>query len=264
MNNKKVGIVGHGYVGKAFERYFQDNFEVIWYDPFQEGGATEEQINDCDLAVVCVPTNMNPDGSCDTSIVEDVMSWLDTPLIIIKSAVKPGTVDSFKRDNICVSPEYVGEGKYFVPQWKYPHPTDIKSHDFFVIGGKEPARSKIVDFFLRVSGPSLKIVKMSALEAEIVKYTENAWGAMKVTFANEIYEICEAFGADFQTVREGWVADGRVERMHTMVIADKRGYKSKCFDKDIPALIRSAENVGYDPKLLKQVVDSNRNFLSKN
>lgn len=262
--SKKVGICGWGYVGKAFERYFKDNFEVMWYDPFIEGGATKEEINSCDLVIVCVPTNMREDGSCDTSIVEDVMSWLKAPLILIKSAVKPKTTDSFNRDEICVSPEYVGEGKYFVPEWKYPHPTNIKSHDFLVIGGKEPARSKIVDFFLKVSGPTLRVVKMTALEAEIVKYTENAWGATKVTFANEIYEICKAFGADYQTVREGWVADSRVERMHTMVIEDKRGYKSKCFDKDIPALIHCATEQGYNPKLLKQVVISNEYFKTKN
>lgn len=262
--NKRVAIVGYGYVGKAFERYFKDHFQVIWFDPFLEGSADEEEINACDLAIVCVPTNMSPDGSCDTSIVRDVMKWLNTPLILIKSAIEPGTVDSLNHDNVCVSPEYVGEGNYFVQFWKYPHPTDVKLHDFFVIGGKEPTRAKIVDFFLAVSGPSLKIIKMSALEAEIVKYTENAWGAMKVTFANEIFEICKALGADYQTVREGWVADGRVERMHTMVIEGKRGYKSKCFDKDIPAFIKTAETVGYDAKILKQVVDSNEDFKAKN
>lgn len=275
MSDKKVAIIGYGYLGKAFERFFKDHYETIWYDPFVQGSATKEEINECDLAVIAVPTNPKEDGSCDTSIVEESVSWLKTPLILIKSAVSPLTthrlhtqkISSVSKGDgfigICVSPEYMGESTYFTPYWKYPHPTDGKMHDFFVIGGEEPAATMITDYVLKVVGPDAKIIKMTSTEAEIVKYMENSWGATKVTFSNEFYEICKAFGADYQKVREGFLADSRVERMHTMVLPDKRGFGGKCFPKDVLAITRAVEKAPfpYEAKLLKQVLRSNADFV---
>lgn len=270
MNRKKVGVIGYGYLGKAFTRFFEDHYDVVWYDPFVEGSCTKEDINTCDLAVVCVPTNMREDGSCDLTAIESTFEWLRTPLVVIKSAVPPGTTERLNtqyrnwQDHICVSPEYMGESKYFTPFWKYPHPTDGKMHDFLVVGGPEPVTTKVVEYFLKVMGPAVKIIKMSAVEAEIVKYMENSWGATKVTFSNEFYEICKVFGADFQQVREGFLADGRVERMHTMVLGGSRGFGGKCFPKDVSAIIHASAAAGYTPELLKQVLHSNEVFVDKN
>lgn len=260
----KIAIIGYGYVGKAYYNFFQSDHDVIFYDPIFDG-APQSEINTCELSIVCVPTPMQDNGDCDTSIVQSTLQWLKTPLVLVKSTIPPGTTESFIRkygSRIAFSPEYIGEGKYFVPFWKYPHPTEPKSHEFLIIGGYEPFRSRIVDILLSVMGPSTKVIKMSPTEAEIVKYMENTWGGTKVTFANEFYEICKAFGADYQTVREGFVADGRVERMHTMVRADARGFGGKCFPKDINAIVKASENAGYEPMLIKQVLESNKRFTA--
>jgi len=266
---KTVGIIGYGYLGRAFARFFDQHYIVRAYDPYatvdEHLKASRDQINECDMAVICVPTPMKEDGACDTSIVEDVASWLTVPLVCIKSAVRPGTSDKLNAQygqRFCPSPEYMGESKYFTPYWKYPHPQDGRMHDFFVIGGPEPTATAITDFFLAVLGPNAKVIKMSAIEAELVKYMENSWGATKVTFMNEYYEICKAFGADFHKVREGFLADSRVERMHTMVLPDKRGFGGKCFPKDVTAMTVAATESGYEPKLLKQVLASNAEFVS--
>ena len=267
MSRKRVGIVGYGYVGKVFERFFKTNFDVVIYDIAYPEYQDLEKINECDLAVFCLPTISNPDGSCDTSIVEKMAELVKTPLILIKSAIVPGTTDRINTkigNRACVSPEYAGEGSYFTPFWKYPSPTDSTSHGFFILGGPEPAATAITEFVLKVMGPDTKVLKMSAVEAEITKYIENSWGATKVTFANEFYEICNAFGADFQKVREGWVADPRVERMHTMVLSDKRGFGGKCFPKDVAAILHASSVAGYRPKLLEQVLHSNEEFIQKN
>lgn len=266
MNRKKVGIVGYGYVGKVFERFFKEIFIVEIYDPSYPNCCDLDKINQCDMAVFCLPTIQNEDGSCDTSVIEKMAAQITTPLVLIKSAVVPGTTDKLNDlygNRFCVSPEYAGESKYFMPFWKYPHPTDSTSHGFFVIGGPEPAATKITEYVLKVMGPDTITHKMSAVEAEIVKYMENSWGATKVTFANEYYEICKVFGADFQKVREGWCADGRVERMHTMVLSDKRGFGGKCFPKDIAAIVTESTKQGYEPTLLKQVIKSNEVFYKK-
>lgn len=264
--NKKVAVLGYGYVGKVFERFFKTNFEVVLYDPPQ-GLNDLEAVNECELAVFCLPTISNKDGSCDLSIIEEMASKVTCPLVLIKSAVVPGTTDKLNNlygDRFAVSPEYAGEGKYFTPMWKYPHPTDSTSHGFFVVGGPEPATSKITEYVLKVMGPDTKVHKMAAVEAEIVKYMENSWGATKVTFANEFYEICKAFGADYQKVREGWTADPRVERMHTMVLSDKRGFGGKCFPKDVAAILHASAQQGYKANLLQQVLHSNEEFINKN
>lgn len=273
----KIAIIGNGYLGKAFARMFQDAYDVYIYDKYptrvEEGVkatlASREQCNTCQLAIICVPTPMKDDGTSDTSAVYEACEWVRTPLVLIKSAVIPGTADDITKRHApvgirpCVSPEYMGESKYFVPFWKYPHPTDGRMHDFFVIGGPDPEAGRIVDIFTTVLGPECRVIKMQAIEAEIVKYMENSWGATKVTFSNEFFEICQAFGADFQKVREGFLADGRVERMHTMVLPHARGFGGKCFPKDVSAIYHASTNAGYEPTLLKQVLASNEGFVKK-
>jgi UDPglucose 6-dehydrogenase len=105
--------------------------------------------------------------------------------------------------------------------------------------------------------PDIDIQLTSAIEAEITKLMENTWGAMKVTFANTIYDICEEYGANYTKVLQAWGADGRVEKMHMRVIPHKRGWKSKCYDKDVPAL-GSLDKSGFINKL----VEANQGHLN--
>ena len=104
----KIAIVGMGYVGKAMDRFFSRCYETVPYDQ-PLGVGLRRDVNECDCAVVCVPTPQAPDGSCDTSIVEEVVGWIETPLVIIKSTVSPGTTDllacTFHKPLI-FSPEY--------------------------------------------------------------------------------------------------------------------------------------------------------------
>ena len=100
---------------------------------------------------------------------------------------------------------------------------------------------------------------VSALEAEICKLMENAWGAQKVTFANVMYDICESLGANYTKVLQAWGSDGRTEKMHMRVMPHKRGWKSKCYDKDIPALAMLDES-GW----LKKLVEINERHLGQN
>ena len=86
----KIAIVGMGYVGKSMLKIFPD---AIQYDT---STGTKEEVNSADMVIVCVPTPSNEDGSCNTSVIEECVSWI-TPLILIKSAVEPGTTDKLKK-----------------------------------------------------------------------------------------------------------------------------------------------------------------------
>lgn len=270
MKNK-VAIIGYGYVGKAVTRFFQDHYNVVVYDPFlDEVAGTKSEVNKCDLAVLCVPTEMREDGSVNLDAVYETFEWLDVPLILIKSTVPPGTTDELIEKtgrNIVFSPEHIGEGKYETQWWidrSYPHPTDMKKHKVFIFGGSPENTNKILQFFYRVTGPEPRYMQTDARTAELTKYMQNAWGAMKVTFCNEFKEIADTVGSDYTQARELLVLAGIIEPMHTVVFENKRGFGGKCLPKDLNGIVKRSENSGYEPKLLKQVLESNKEFNKKN
>lgn len=258
---KKVGIVGYGHVGKAMHKIFPDAIIYDSYDP--DYNDTQEQINkECGLAIICVPTNALEDGGCDISIVKSSVAWLETPLILVKSTVEPGTTDSLKtryKKRICMSPEYFGESKYWVPEsWT------IRGWPFLIVGGDDKDVTEIFDYFIPMLGPTKSYFKCGALEAELIKYMENSYLATKVTFTNEMYKICQVFGADWYKVWEGWALDPRVEKSHSAVFPEDKGFAGKCLPKDVSAIVRAAQKAGYEPEFLKEVLSTNAKFRVMN
>src|SRR3989442_288799 len=128
----KVAIVGAGAVGTGIARMFGN---VALYDEPKRVG-TRAEVNAADVAFACVPTPSGADGACDTSIVEEVMSWLSTPLIILRSTVSVGTtrrlVESYRKD-IVFQPEY---GPAATPD----HPfNDLRKVRWIILGGERRA-----------------------------------------------------------------------------------------------------------------------------
>jgi UDPglucose 6-dehydrogenase len=268
---KKIAIVGFGFVGKGMYRLFEKQVAAV-YDPFSKDiptslGTTKAAVNDCDMAIICVPTAESKDGACDTSLVEESVAWLKTPLIVIKSTVPPGTTDKLVKKtgkNIIFSPEFIGESSYYTPPWKYPDPQEVKMHTWQIFGGAKDITQKVYDIFIRIMGPHVYYAQTDAKTAEMVKYLENSWGAMKVIFFNEWFDICKTHGVDYREVRELWALDPRTEKMHTAVFVDKRGFGGKCFPKDVSAIIKATEDLGYEPKMMKMVKKRNAEFSKLN
>lgn len=261
---RKIALVGCGYLGNAYSKFFDNPY--IYDEP--KGIGTREGVNNCDFSLVAVPTNGKESGALDMSIIEDIMTWLDTPLILIKSALMPGTVEALKykypNKHICVSVEMLGEGKYFTPYWKYPHQTDPSTHNFLIIGGEKQDAELCAGFLWNKMSPDINIHLVSSVEAEICKLMENTWGAMKVTFANTIYDICQKWGVSYINVLQAWGSDGRTEKMHMRVIKGKRGWKSKCYDKDIPALAKVGRDNGVNVDLIDAIISANKEHLEEN
>ncbi len=99
---------------------------------------------------------------------------------------------------------------------------------FVIIGGEQDARRWFIDQMLLVLGPTKTYFQCKGLETELINYAENAFFATKITFVNEYRRVCEAFGADWHSVREDWLLDPRVERMHTAAFEGNRGFAGKC------------------------------------
>jgi nucleotide sugar dehydrogenase len=272
MSNKKILVVGYGYVGKAMVDMLREHYDVLVYDPTYSGANNFENVSfmseiadakDCVLGVICVPTPQKDDNSCDTSLVKKAVKEINAPVILLKSTVSPGTTERLKKETgkrIVFSPEYVGESKYYNPYFN----NDMKAVPFLILGGAEEDGNYILDLFLPILGPTKQYFKTAALNAEVTKYMENTFFATKITFVNEMYEICKAFGADWYDVREGWLLDPRVERMHTAVFPEKRGFSGKCLPKDTSALVEASKKAGYLPKFLEQMIESNKEFKEKN
>jgi UDPglucose 6-dehydrogenase len=258
--NKKIGIIGLGYVGKAFYRFFGSHYQTTAYDSDHDVLYYDKaQVSDVDVAVICVPTPSRPDRRCDTSIVEEVIDWCKAELIIIKSTIEPGTtenlIEKYKK-RIVFSPEYCGESSYWSP---YPWDREIKECPFFIFGGRPKDTAEAVNLYLPICGPVKKYVQTGATEAEMAKYMENSFFATKIAFVYEIAQICKRTGVDYNTVREIWLNDPRINPMHTAVFENNiKPFGGKCLPKDLNALIAYAEEVlGYQAGLLKEVMASN-------
>jgi UDPglucose 6-dehydrogenase len=254
----KIGIVGYGVVGKAQSEFWgKDN--CIIHDPSQ-GFKNRALINkECDIAFVCVPTPMKEDGSCDLSIVEESVKWLETPIIVIRSTVVPGTcarltvenrMDGDKEKNIVFEPEYLGETIH--------HPyLDLRKRPFVILGGMPGPTRALIMYMQKFMHPDTKFFQTDWNTAELVKYMENSWLATKVTFCNEFYEIASIIGVDYNELRELWLADERINRSHTFVYPDKRGFSGKCLPKDLNAIVTKLGELGYEAKFIKDVLENN-------
>jgi nucleotide sugar dehydrogenase len=269
---KKIAIIGsEGYVGSAFKRMVQDKYEVVLFDPaLGEESATKEECNQADLGVICVPTLMDKSKEfpfpCDTSIVEDCVSWLETPVILIKSTIAPGTTDRLKekyKKRICMSPEYAGESTYFLPPG-YDYFDNMKKTPWNVIGGADKDVNYIFDLLIPILGPKKEYHICTAKEAEVIKYMENTYFGVKITFAQEMYNICKVMDVNWYRVWTGWALDNRVDKMHTAVFPEGRGFAGKCLPKDLNALVRASIDAGYEPKMLKSMLESNREIRKEN
>lgn len=247
----RVGIVGFGHVGQAMQKLFPD--AIIYDEPKNIGN--RGQINDCDVAFICVPTPMGENGICDTSIVEAVLSWIETANIVIRSTVPVGFTQTWQSKknccNILFQPEYYGETGN--------HPfSELKSRAWITLGGDKGRFDKTIQAYQTVYTSDVYINLVDSKTAELAKYMENCFLAAKVTFCNEFYDIARQFEVDYHSLRETWLLDSRIGRSHTFVYEDDRGFGGSCLPKDIAAIIHQAENAGADVTLLKSIQEKNK------
>ena len=245
----KLGIVGYGVVGKALAKVFRSasgNSDLVIYDKFAKGmnnPRRRTELQRCDLVFIAVPTPEGPDGNCDLTAIEEVVSWVK-PVMCIKSTVPPGTVDRLAGQHgkaICFSPEYVGETTWHTLK-------GIESHGFIIVGGERSACNLVIQAYQQFLGPLPRYLITDAKTAELCKYMENAFLATKVAFVNQFYDIAQGLSVDFNELRELWLADDRIGRSHTIVTAE-RGYRGRCLPKDMASIIRVARQAGGAPLL---------------
>ena len=245
-----TAIVGYGAVGRGIHQLFPD---ARPHDP-PLGIGSRDEVNDCRFAFVCVPTPMSEDGSADTSIVEEAVGWIESDYIIIRSTVPVGTTDRLRHATgkaIVFQPEY---GPAETPD----HPfNDLRKVRWAILGGVREHTVAIADLYKTTFNADFVIQQTDAKTAELTKYMENTYLALKVTFCNEFYDIAASQGIDYNELRELWLLDPRIGRSHTFVLPHARGFGGRCLPKDLSAIIDSAKRNGVQPRLLEAVRDVN-------
>jgi UDPglucose 6-dehydrogenase len=255
MSKAAVGIIGCGVVGSSLVELFRPIGCQV-YDVGIEGLGTEDQrqrVNASDFAFVCVPTPIGAQGECDTSIVEEVVSWCTSKIIVIRSTIPPGTTARLRHQTgkrIVFQPEYIGE--------TVAHPLlDHQAQGFSVLGGPIEETRQAADLYKGLYHASHRFYFCSATCAELAKYMENAFYAVKVTFCNEFYDIASAFDVEYNELREMWLADPRISRDHTFVYPHARGFGGKCLPKDTSAILAASQQRGVPSPMLQAAMTAN-------
>jgi UDPglucose 6-dehydrogenase len=289
----KISVVGTGYVGLVAGTCFAESGnDVICVDidekkismlkrgktPIYEPGLEEllkKNINEkrlkfttdlestvkkTDIIFLALPTPQSEDGSADLQHVLSVAKLLGKfmngyKVIVNKSTVPVGTAfkvrDIVKKEtkyefDVVSNPEFLKEGAAV---------NDFLKPDRVVIGTSSEKAAKIMEDvygpFVRTGKP---ILFMDELSSELTKYAANSLLATKVTFMNEIANLCEIVGADVNNVRKGVGSD---ERIGPQFLFPGVGYGGSCFPKDIAALVKTSDNFGYNFRILKSVEEVN-------
>lgn len=250
---KKISVLGQGFVGGTLTKFFE-KLNPVAYDPFKGFKATHDDVNATDIAFVCVGTPMKEDKTCDTSQIEEVFSWLKVPIAVIKSTVPPGTCKRLQTKypdiKIVHNPEFLREQTAL---------DDMKNVNRTVLGGNKDVCLEVARVYQQIYNHDMIYVYTDTNTSELVKYATNAYLATKVTFCNELANVCNVYGVDYDILKEIWLLEPRITRTHT-IISEEKGFGGHCFPKDLNALIEYTEREGYNPKFLKSVWDSNCKF----
>lgn len=247
-------------VGGALQRYFLDQkFDVVGYDP-GKGMNDKDELNKTEIIFICVPTPFNTEkNNFDTVYLDEAFSVLTgNKIVVIKSTVLPGaTADYQKRfpqHKILFSPEFLTEATA---------DKDVREPNRQIVGYTEQSKD-VAEEVLKIlpRAPFEKII--TAEEAEMVKYYNNCFYALKVAYVNQIYDLCQKLGIDYNIVKDCAKPEPMMGTNHFEIFhKGYRGYGGKCLPKDVRALLRLAKDRGVDLSLLRQAEDYNNTLIKQ-
>lgn len=262
---KKIGVWGLGVVGgaiaKAFSLCGKMQNQVYTYD-IKDAGGNRSSMLDCDIIFMCLPTP-TVNGKQDISIVENECKWLSfsnyAGELVIKSTVLPGTcsrlAETYKL-KIVHNPEFLTAKNAF---------DDFVSQPNIMLGYTANNSDRVYDFYHSLN--FIKTVLIYASEhTEMAKYAHNLYLATKLTFFNEMHEVCSRLDIDYNTVIDALInCTDATQENHTQVPGPdgKFGWGGMCFPKDCEALLSLAKTNGAAMEVLVSVIDANRRHRDK-
>ena len=274
MNVWKIGIIGVGMVGTPLKRWFEESgyerkFDLFLYDIDPKKGYFDD-INKADIIFIAVPTpRRSNDGGCDFLAVINALERIDKSLskiVVIKSTVQPGITqyfqDMYPQWKLLFNPEFLTEKR----AWE-----DFARPDRQIVGFTEQSLDAAhlvlsllpkAPFMSPWGFETYKQVRITATEAEIIKYGGNIHFARKVNFANMLNLLCNKMEVGYENVRRGMAADFRIGDSHLDVNhGGYRGFGGYCFPKDLDALIFFLKSYGENEGA--KLLEADRNFNTK-
>jgi len=266
-----IGIIGNGFVGGATKLLKCLEINILVWDIIPEKSEPQNlKISDlkvCDFIFICVPTPMEDSGNCHIGIVEKVVKKLKEPenkidtshtTIVIRSTVPPGTSKNLE----C----------YFMPEFL----TEANWEQDFIncknwIFGINPSETEVLDKFVNLIKTAYKyqvikydnVIGITTDEAEMVKYTRNSFLATKISYFNEINQLCQSLNINYKNVRRVTCLDSRIGESHTKVPGHDNhyGFGGTCLPKDIHALAEVYQaTLNIKPPVLSAIIYRNDNI----
>ena len=245
---------------------FEPGLETFFHRNIKEGRlhfttSLKEAVDKTDIIFLALPTPPGEDGSADLKYILGVSEELGKlitsyKVIVDKSTVPVGTAEKVKEQvskncksdfDVVSNPEFLREGAAF---------EDFMKPDRIVIGTtSEKARHIMAELYAPFVRQGNPVLFMDEPSAEMTKYAANSYLAMRISFMNEIANLCERAGADVEMVRKGIGSDNRIGKRF---LFPGLGYGGSCFPKDVKALSFMANELQYDFKILKSVMDVNK------
>jgi UDPglucose 6-dehydrogenase len=271
----EVGIIGYGVVGQALGQFaLKDQIKVIPFDLYQERFNSPQQMLtafNADIVFVCVPTPTDPeDDMLDISLVLDTAcKWNEftakpNSVLVIKSTIPPGTtdeiIDYLDNDRIVHNPEFLNQATAR---------EDFLAEDHIVIAGPNSncvqKVSELYEIFYRARGKDdLRIqINSDPKIAELTKMIRNAFYLTKLSFMNDVSELCQQVGVEYNNLQPLFAQQGHnswIDPQHTKVpgLDGKNGVGGKCLPKDSLGLVALADIYKVDMSVLKAANKSNQ------
>jgi UDPglucose 6-dehydrogenase len=255
----KVGIVGAGFVGSAIAEAMDHGFcGLTIVDPAKGYNNTYQDLLDCDGVFVCVPSPQQDDGTCDTSILEDVLYNLAKlnyqGVVISKCTAPPDVYEQLNilYPNLVHAPEFLTAANA---------KKDYVNGRFAMIGGRVGIYQREAERLIRIGQQGLgdNVVHCTIGEASLAKYTINCFMSTKVIFMNELYQLAQAMNLNYNNVAAMVKMDHRIGSSHLQVPGPDGafGFGGACFPKDTSAMLKFAEQYNTPLNVLDAAVKKN-------
>jgi len=250
----KIIIAGFGYVGKAVHSIFEKKHNVIIVDPKHNTNSVKDHYN-ADGVIICVPTPITSDSKYSLEEIKNVLDTVPEKMpVLIKSTVRPDDIDELEKSyphlRITYNPEFLRANTAM---------EDYHNQPYTIIGGND--LDKFWQKLLLVSLPNCKTVyTCSAKESAVIKQTSNAFLALKNSFFNQVYDVCEKSNVNFNLIRDILILDRRIGKEHTIIPgADgERGFGGHCLPKDTAAFLSYSKEIESPLTVLEEAISYNK------
>lgn len=263
-----VGIIGYGFVGKALGQLsLAQQIDLNIYDIGIDEHSNPEKKSlafGSDMVFLCLPTPSSDDGTLDVSLLmEAAEHWKQVrspdSILVIKSTIPPGFLAQVESFQVVFNPEFLTQRTAM---------EDFLEADEVIVGGSSSANcEKVLDLYRMFygeiyPGKEIRYVSTSGEMAELVKIVRNSYYAVKVSFANEVFEYVSSIDIDYETFRQVFVHQGRnawVDGAHLVVPGPDgyRGWGGACLPKDSLGLLTCAKQYKQEMPVLRAAIESN-------